>query len=83
MVKSNLASPIKLCKHLRASYNVSSVVFVFSMLSLGHILVSDLLVVNKHMYSFSRYDSTSLSHTFFTLKVFLHEINITEQPQFL
>ena len=34
-----------------ASYNVSSVVLVFSMLSLGHILISNLVVANLLMYS--------------------------------
>ena len=34
-----------------ASYNVSSVVLVFSMLSLGRILISDLLVANLLVYS--------------------------------
>ena len=34
-----------------ASYNVSSVVLVFSMLSLGHILILNLLVANLLMYS--------------------------------
>ena len=34
-----------------ASYNVSSVVLVFSMLSLGCILISNLVVANLLMYS--------------------------------
>ena len=46
-----------------ARYNVSSVVFVFSMLSLDCILISDFLVSNIHMYSTSRYDSNLLGHT--------------------
>ena len=59
-----------------ASYSVSSVVFVFSMLSLGRILISNLVVANLLMYVFtSRYDSTLLGHAFFTPKVFLHEIS--------
>ena len=35
-----------------ASYNVFSVVFVFSMLGLGHILISDLVDASLLMYSF-------------------------------
>ena len=36
-----------------ASYNVSNVVLVFSMLSLGRILISNLVVANLLMYSLS------------------------------
>ena len=45
MAENKLAGPIKLCKQLR-SYNVFSVVLVFSMLGLGHILISDLVVAS-------------------------------------
>ena len=72
MAESKLAGPIKLCKQQVASYNVFSVVLVFSMLSLGCILISD-LVANLLMYSLP----TLLGHTFFTSKVFLDEIAIT------
>ena len=49
MAESKLASPIKLCKQLLASYNVSIVVFVFSMISFDRILISDLVIVNQFM----------------------------------
>ena len=48
MAESKLAS---LIKQYTASYNVSSVVSVFSMLSLGCILILDLVVINLFMYS--------------------------------
>ena len=51
MAESKLAGPIKLCKQFIASYNVFNVVLVFSMLSLGYILISDLVVTNLLMYS--------------------------------
>ena len=51
MADSKLANPVKLCKQCVASDDVSSVVFVFSMLSLGRILTSDLVVTNLPMYS--------------------------------
>ena len=47
MAEKKLASPTN------NSYIVSSVVLVFSMLSLGHILISDLVVTNLLMYSLS------------------------------
>ena len=48
---------------------------MFSMLSLGLILISDLVVTNLLIHSLSgTYDSTLLGHTFLTPKVFLHEI---------
>ena len=51
-----------------------SVVLVFSMLSLGCILISDLLVgQSAHVFT-SRYDSTLLGYAFFTPKVFLDDI---------
>ena len=57
-----------------ASYNASSVVLVFSMLSLGCILISDLVVANFFMPPgmILLYLATS----FFMLKVLLHEIYI-------
>ena len=51
MAESNLAGSIKLCKQYVASYNSFSVVLVFSILSLGSILISDLVVANLLMYS--------------------------------
>ena len=71
MAKSKLAGPIKFCKQQLAIHNVFSVVLVFSMLSLGRILISDLIVANLLT---SRYNSTLLGRAFFTLKVFLDEI---------
>ena len=50
-----------------ASYNVSSVVYVFSMLTLGRILISGLVVTNMFMYYFPGiYDSSLFGHAFFT-----------------
>ena len=51
MAESKLVGPIKLCKQLLASYNVFSVALVFSMLSLGRVLISDLVVANLLMHS--------------------------------
>ena len=51
MAESKLAGPIKRCKQQLRRYNVFSVVFVFSILSLGRILISDLVVANLLMYS--------------------------------
>ena len=51
MAESKLAGPIKLYKQYVASYNVSSIVLVFSMLSLDHILISNLVVTSLLMYS--------------------------------
>ena len=75
MAESKLAGPIKLCKQQLASYNVFGVVLVFSMLSLGHILISDLVVANLLMYSLSGMILLFLAAPFYT-KVFLDEINI-------
>ena len=50
IIGPGLASPIKFCKQYLASYNVSRVMFVFSMLSVGCILISD-LVTNLLVYS--------------------------------
>ena len=57
-----------------ASYNVFSVVLVFSMLSLGCILISDLVVANLLMYSLPGMILLYLAASFFTPKVFLDEI---------
>ena len=56
------------------SYSVYTInnIDVFSILSLGCILISDLVVTNLHAFT-SRYDSTLFSNIFFTLNVFLHE----------
>ena len=61
-----------------ASYNVSSVVLVFSMLSLSRILISNLVVANllMIMYSLPGMILLYLATTFFTPKVFLHEIHL-------
>ena len=58
-----------------ASYNVFSVVLVFSMLSLGRILISDLVVANLLMYSLRGMILLYLATPFFILKVFLDEIS--------
>ena len=47
------------------------------MLSLGHILISDLAIANLFMYSLPGYDSILLGHTFSIMIVFLHEITST------
>ena len=44
------------------------------MLSLGHIVISDLVVINLFMHSLSGMILLYLAVPFFTLKVFLHEI---------
>ena len=62
--ESKLAGPIKLCKTI-AMYNVFSVVLVFSMLGLGRILISDLVVANLLMYSFPGMILLYLAATFF------------------
>ena len=49
MAESKLAGNLTL--QIIASYNVSSVVLVFSMLDLGCILISDLVVATLLMYS--------------------------------
>ena len=56
------------------SYNVSNVVFVFSMLSLDRILILLSPITSCTVLLTSRYNSTLLGHTFFTPTVFLHEI---------
>ena len=59
-----------------SSFNVSSMVFMYvlSMLSLGCIVISDLVVVNLFMHSLSGMILLYLAAPFFTVKVFLHEI---------
>ena len=52
-----------------------SVVLVFSMLSLGRILIS-VTILLMHVFTSRQYDSTLLGHTFFTPKVFLDELYI-------
>ena len=54
-----------------------SVVLVFSMLSLGRILISDLVVANLLMYSLPGMILLYLAAPFFTPKVFLDEIPYT------
>ena len=75
MAGSKLAGPIKLNKQHLASYNVFSVVLVFSMLSLGRILISDLVVANLLMYSLPGMILLYLAAPFFIPKVFLDEIS--------
>ena len=70
MAESKLAGPIKLYLQTIASYNVSSVVFVFSMLSLGRILISNLVVANLLMYSLPGMILLYLAAPFYTKGVF-------------
>ena len=51
--------------------------YVFSMLGLGRILISDLAVVDLFMHSLSGMIILYLAVSFFTSEVFLHEITIT------
>ena len=60
-----------------ASYNVSSVVFVFSMLSLGRILISNLVVANLLMYSFPGMILLYLAVPFLHQKCFWMRLHIT------
>ena len=53
-----------------ASYNVSSMVFMFSMLSLGCILISDLVVTNLFMQSLTGIILFYLATPFYTESVF-------------
>ena len=76
MAESKLAGPIKLCRQYIASYNVFSVVFVFSIKGLGRILISDLVVANLLMYSLPDMIPLYLAAPFFTPKVFLDEITL-------
>ena len=52
-----------------------SVVLVFSILGLGRILISDLVVANLLMYSLPGMILLYLAAPFFTPKVFLDEIS--------
>ena len=76
MAESKLAGPIKLCRQQLRSYNVFSVVLVFSVIGLGCILISDLVVVNLLMYSLPGIILLYLATSFFTQKVFLDEISL-------
>ena len=49
-------------------------IYVFSLLSLGCILISDLVVADLFMHSLSGMILLYFATPFFTLKVFLHEI---------
>ena len=73
MAESKLAGPIKLCRQ-QLAIMCFSVVLVFSMLGLGRILISDLVVANLLMYSLSRYDSTFTWPRLFYTKGVLDEI---------
>ena len=76
MAESKLAGPIRLALQTISSGNVFSVVLVCSMLSLGCILILDL--ANLLMYILPGiYDATLLGCALLTLKVFLHEIDVT------
>ena len=62
-------------KFKNSSFNVSSIVFMYSVcLSLGRILISDLVVADLFMHSLSGMILLYLAVPFFTLKVFLHKI---------
>ena len=58
-----------------AESNVFSVVLVFSILGLGRILISNLVVANLLMYSLSGMILLYLTAPFFTPKVFLDGIS--------
>ena len=68
---------MKVLNFKNSKYIVSSVVFtyVFSMLNLGHIVISDVVVADLFMDAFSGMILLYLATPFFTLKVFLHEIS--------
>ena len=55
--------------------HVFSVVLVFSIIGLGRILISDLVVANLLMYSLPGMILLYLAAPFFTPKVFLDEIS--------
>ena len=57
-------------------YNVFSVVPVFSIIGLGRILISDLVVTNLLMHSLPGMILLYLAVPFFTPKVFLDELFI-------
>ena len=56
-----------------------SVVLVFSMVSLGHILISNLVVANLLMYSLPGMILLYLAMPFITPKVFLDEISTNNE----
>ena len=60
-----------------------SVVLVFSIMGLGRILISDLVVANLLMYSLPGMILLYLAAPFFTPKVFLGEIPYTYQEYVL
>ena len=68
------AQTVTVVGDLYRSYNVFSVVLVFSILSLGCILISD-LIANLLMYSLPDMILLYLAAPFFTPKVFLDEIH--------
>ena len=70
MAESKLRSWSNLTLQTIASYNVSSVVLVFSMLSLGRILISNLVVANLVMYSLLGMILLYLAAPFYTEGVF-------------
>ena len=74
MAESRLASPIIAVD----SYNVSSVVFIYILLwlSLGSILILDLVVANLFMHSLPGIILLYLTAPFFIPKVFLHKISL-------
>ena len=69
MAESKLAGPIKKFAD-NSYYDLFSVVFVLSMLGLGRILISDLLVANLLMYSLPVMILLYFAARFFTPKVF-------------
>ena len=75
MAEGKLASSIKHCKHYIASYNVSKFsVYVFNILSLGHILIQDLVVACLFKYSLPSMILFYLAMPYFIPKMILHEI---------
>ena len=75
MAKGKLASSIKHCKHYIASYDMSKFsVYVFNILSLGHILIRDLVVASLFMYSLPSMVLFYLAIPCFIPKIILHEI---------
>ena len=75
MAEGKLASSTKHCKHYIASYNVSKFsVYVFNILSLGHILIQDLVVACLFKYSLPSMILFYLAMPYFIPKMILHEI---------
>ena len=68
MAESKLAGPLNFADN--SCYDLFSVVFVLSMLGLGRILISDLVVTNLLMYSLPVMILLYLAVSFFTPKVF-------------